>query len=207
MATKLSQVGSQVQVNLNAFNAQLSPDIVPLTDGRFVAVYQSTFNPGLGDIDILGRFVTANGTPSGTTISVATNTGRQVDPAVAARSDGGFITIWQDFGTTNGAPDPIPDIYYSIVNSAGINIMSRTLLMDTTIPLEDPDIASMSDGRQIIVADGDLGITHNIYFDVLSADGTTQLFAAGGIGIADGSNGPQQNPSIAAGGPNQALMV
>ena len=126
---------------------------MPLSDGRFVVVYQSTFNASVGDINVVGQFVNANGTMSGATIAVATNFGSQEDPAVAARSDGGFTTVWQDFGTTNGSPIADPDIYYAVTNSAGTNTVSRTLLMDSVSALEDPDIATMSDGRQIVVAE------------------------------------------------------
>ena len=51
MATKLTPVGSQFQVNQGVLgsltdginNGQALPDIAPLSDGRFVVVFQSSF--------------------------------------------------------------------------------------------------------------------------------------------------------------------
>src|SRR5262245_2240783 len=110
MATKLSPVGSQFQVNQNLGSGsgidfdQDSPNIAALSDGRFVVVYNSQFNAAATDIDIHAHFVNANGTVSGNAFAVASPGGIQQNPAVAARSDGGFTTVWQDFGTTTGSP-------------------------------------------------------------------------------------------------------
>src|SRR5690348_3778470 len=104
MATKLLPVGSEFQVNqatqdtTGIANIQTNPDVVSLADGRFVAVYDSFFDSGGVDIDVLAHFVNANGTLSGTTLGPATQGGIQELPAVAARGDGGFTTVWQDFG-------------------------------------------------------------------------------------------------------------
>src|SRR5262245_19977495 len=137
MTVKLSPVGSQFQVNQASFQSigiafnQQVPDVVPLTDGRFVVAYESWVdNPG-ADIDVYAQIVNANGTLAGGPVLVAAHGGKQVDPAVAARLDGGFATVWQDFGTTTGAPIADPDIYYAVTNSAGTNTVNRTLLMDS----------------------------------------------------------------------------
>src|SRR5262245_3722729 len=119
MATKLSPVGSQFTVNQLATNDQSLPDITPLSDGRFVVVYRHLATAAGTDIDIHGQFVNANGTLSGPIIFVEGDFGIQDDPAVAARGDGGFTTVWQDFGTVTGSPNPSPDIYYAVTNSAG----------------------------------------------------------------------------------------
>src|SRR5262245_9440884 len=115
MATKLTPIGTEFQVNQDfgggegiSFN-QVFPDIVPLSDGRFVVVYQSQFNAAATDLDIHAHFVNANGTVSGAAFPVARPGGIQQDPAVAARGDGGFTTVWQDFGTTTGTPSFSPD--------------------------------------------------------------------------------------------------
>src|SRR5215467_15016924 len=145
MSAKLNPVGSQFQVNQITANPQDSPDIVALSDGRFVVVYNSAFNNTGTDIDIYGQFVNPNGTLSGGLIPIANPGGIQDDPAVAARSGGGFTTVWQDFGTTTGTPTPSPDVYYAVTGANGTNATNRTLLMDGQSWLENPDIATMSD--------------------------------------------------------------
>src|SRR5215468_5634830 len=124
MATKLTPVGTEFQVNQDlgfgngiSFN-QAFPDIAPLSDGRFVVVYPSDFNAAATDIDIHAHFVNANGTVSGAAFAIEGAFGIQQDPAVAGRGDGGFTTVWQDFGTTTGAPSFSPDIYYAVTSSA-----------------------------------------------------------------------------------------
>jgi hypothetical protein len=208
MATKLSPVGSQFQVNQITANDQTVPDITPLSDGRFVVVFNSFFDAPGTDIDVYGQFVNANGTLSGGSIPIAAPNGIQQNPAVAARSDGGFTTVWQDSGT-GVSPSADPDIYYAVTNSAGTNTVGRSPLMAGANVLQDPDIATMSDFRQIIVAERAVDASsHDVVFDVLAADGTTQLFAASGFaslpGFALGTL--QRNPHV-AGGPNRALLV
>src|SRR5215470_8404611 len=119
MATKLSPVGSEFQVNqaivgsVGIAHNQERPDVVPLTDGRFVVVYDSNFNITGTDIDIHAHFINANGTLS---------------------------------GATTGSPDPDSDIYYTFTNVAGVNGLPRTLLMDDpAFALLQPDIATMPD--------------------------------------------------------------
>src|SRR5215467_181193 len=153
MSAKLNPVGSQFQVNQVTPNAQDSPDIVALSDGRFVVVYNSAFNNTGTDFDIHGQFVNPNGTLSGGLIPIANPGGIQDDPAVAARSGGGFTTVWQDFGTTTGTPSADADIYYAVTDASGFNTVSRTLIMDSLFELRNPDIATMSDQRQIVVAE------------------------------------------------------
>src|SRR5262249_5363145 len=160
------------------------PDIAPLSDGRFVVVYQHFFFADGSDIDIYGQFVNPNGTLSGSTIFVAGPSGIQDTPAVAARGDGGFTTVWQDFGTVTRSPSASPDIYYAVTNSAGTNTVNRTLLMDSgTGALENPDIATMSDGRQIVVADRVVDFSNaQIVFSIVAADGSA-FFGNGPFGI------------------------
>jgi hypothetical protein len=149
MATKLSPVGAQFRVNGLTGNFQEFPDIVPLSDGRFVVVFEQFSEADGSDVDIHGSLVNADGTLSNT-LFVTNPPGIQQNPAVAARGNGGFTTVWQDFGTTTGLPIADPNIYFAINSSAGSTIVNRTLLMGIDAPLEDPDIASMSDGRQIV---------------------------------------------------------
>src|SRR5262245_38238074 len=132
MATKLSPVGSEFQINQNLgggigtnFDQRL-PDITPLSDGRFVVVYENQFTSLNDDVDIHAHFINANGTVSGSAFFVEGDGGWQFAPAVAARGGGGFTTAWQDYGTTTGSPDPSPDIYYAVTGSNGTNTIART---------------------------------------------------------------------------------
>jgi hypothetical protein len=210
MATKLSPVGSEFQVDQITTLSQQSPDIAALSDGRFVVVYEHYWDAAGNDIDIEGQFVNANGTLSGSTLPTAISGGKQHDPAVAANTVGGFTTVWQDFGTTTGSPVPDPAIYYSITDPAGLNPVGRTLLMDISgFALLRPDIASMQgtqNTQQIAVAEAAyFSNDHDIVFDMFGPDGWQ--FAGGNFGTVDDAAGLQQNPQVAGGPANQALVV
>jgi hypothetical protein len=206
MATKLSPVGSQFQVNQVTSLDQFAPEITPLSGGGFVVVYTHVVLSNGSNLDLYAQFVNPNGTLSGALIPVETDGGIQRDPAVAARAGGGFTTVWRDFGTTTGSPIADPDIYYAVTNSAGTNTVGRTVIMDSAgFALEDPEIATMPDFRQAIVAELILSATdHDIGFDVLNPDGT-QLLADRNF-LPMSIAGLQQNPQV-AGGPNRALVV
>ena len=120
MASKLARVGGEFQVNLLTANNQNRHEITPLTDGRFVVVYNSFFNPGGTDIDVIGQFVNPDGTLSGLAIDVAAANGIQDMPTVAPRFGGGFTTVWEDFGMTTGSPSASADIYYAVTSSADL---------------------------------------------------------------------------------------
>src|SRR5437879_9372478 len=102
MPAKLAPRGPEFQVNQVTQNSQYEPDVAALADGRFVVVYTTAFDPAAGDYDVLGQLVNADGTLSGSTLFIQHPTGDQDEPAVAARLDGGFTTVWRDYGT--GAP-------------------------------------------------------------------------------------------------------
>jgi hypothetical protein len=210
MATKLSPVGNQFRVNLVTNFSQQAPDIAPLSDGRFVVVYENFTNGTGTDNDILGQFVNANGTLSGTTLFPMLANGLQSDPAVAARGDGSFTTVWQDFGTTTGSPIADPDIYYAITGAAGNGIANRTLIMNASgRALQRPDIATLAstpaESAQMVVAELAYSATdHDIVFDILGPAG--QRFAGALFDNVDASAGLQQNPQV-AGSSDRALVV
>src|SRR5262245_21389004 len=173
MAAKLTPVSSQFQVNQDIGLGQgidlgqEDPYITALSDGRFVVVYESgvLFN----ESDIHGRIINANGTPSGGSFPINFPAFRNIEPAVAARSDGGFTTVRREDRTAT------PDIYLPLTNAAG-TVTTRALLADhPACVLGDPDIATMSDGRQIVVGELFSPGDEHLWFDVVNQDGR-QLF-------------------------------
>ena len=63
-----------------------------LTDGRYIVVWENE-NGG-----IEGRFVDADGSPTGAAFTIANNAGNNDDARVAALADGGFIVTWDTDG-------------------------------------------------------------------------------------------------------------
>jgi hypothetical protein len=203
MATKLIPVGAEFQVNQITPRDQVGADVVALSDGRFAVVYGSNINNG--DTDVYGQFVNANGTVSGMTLLIEQPTGLQFNPAAAARLDGGFTTVWEDHGRTNGAPVPDPDIFARVVSSVG-GIGPATAIATTAFALNNPDITTLADGRHLIVFESKTSDTnHDILFNVLSVLGTTLAPSTAPL-IVENSTSFQSNPAVAASG-NAALVV
>src|SRR5687767_5260974 len=142
LANNFTPVGSELQVNLAPIQNlnQFDPDVAVLTDGRFFVAFTDEFAGG--DTDIIGQFVNADGTLSGGNFDIEVDGAFQLAPAVAQRSVGAAIVVWEDDAATS-------DIQYSIISSAGVAGAEQTVL--TGNPFEDPDVATLADGRSLVV--------------------------------------------------------
>ena len=193
MATNLTPVGNEIQINLapNQNDDQFDPAVATMTDGRFFVAFTDHF--AAGNDNIVGQFINADGTLSGSNIEVENDAGFQFDPAVAQRSGGAAVVVWDDDAISE-------EIHYSIVSSAGVPGLEQTILDGG--PLDDPDVATLADGRSLVVASQFTGGDNNIVFrfiDAGGAPGPAQDFIDNGI--AD-----QFDPAVAAFS-NNALVV
>ncbi|MBP7586873.1 MAG: hypothetical protein KBA72_02905 [Thermoanaerobaculia bacterium] len=107
-------VGDEILVNSYLPHSQWYPKAAILTSGDFVATW-SVYD----EYEVLGRRFDGTGLPLGGDFQVNTySTFQQYNSAVAARSDGGFVVVWNSFGqdgsysgvfgqlfSPNGAPD------------------------------------------------------------------------------------------------------
>ena len=74
------------------------PDVAALTDGRFIVVWDDDDTDG-----VLGRFVSATGTPLGSAFSLSSTGGDSFFPRVAALPGGGFVVTWTNDGGASGS--------------------------------------------------------------------------------------------------------
>jgi FG-GAP-like repeat len=180
MASKLTPVGSEFQVNQNLGagtginNDQSLPDIAPLNDGRFAISYVSKLSGT--DWDIFGQFVDPMGSLSGPIRFINTFAGIQSNPASTPRTDGGFTTVYEDFGPSGTfTHSNIRAVSNNTAGTASGVVQIATLFPSTT----NPDIALLQDGtsRQLVVYEyAHSSSDHDIYWNVLNSNGTT-LFA------------------------------
>jgi hypothetical protein len=214
MATKLLLLGSEFQVNSNmsgflpplgTADSQDFPSIATLTDGRFAVVYQSTFSST--DIDAVYAFVTPAGVASQATF-VAFRDGLQTQPVAAGRAGGGFGVAWMDQFKASGADDGTStDINYTTFSSTG-GVGTIIGIQDEKLALQNPAIATLSDGRQVIVYEVIQSSTdHNIHLNIVNAAGNSVQFSSGGGFFVDQQLPLKQNPAVAASPTNQALIV
>jgi hypothetical protein len=211
MASKLTPVGTEFQVNSNISPsptvgtqfAQKLPVIATLTDGRFAVVYQSHFNTG--DEDIQYAFVNPDGTASPASF-VYGPSAAQTEPATAGRLDGGFGVVWRDELTAAGGADANPqNINFRTVSSTGV--WGSVLAIGNGIgDMDNPSIATLLDGRQVVVFDQSFGgATENIYLNIVNAAGTTTAFAANVPLPVDTTAPFQAHPSVATQGTNALI--
>src|SRR5262245_53310220 len=90
-------VGTEFLVNTTTLRTQENAEVVGLSDGRFVVVWQDYSGTG-GDhlsYDVRGQVFNADGSKAGDEIFVNTTTvGEQYYPTIAALTDGGFAVAW-----------------------------------------------------------------------------------------------------------------
>ena len=103
--------GAEFRLNLTTADDQSRPEIIGLSNGGFVAVWQSNGQDGSGS-GVYARVFAANGTPTSGEIQIAqTTSGEQIQPRVTELSNGGFAVAWASQDTAmyrlfnaNGAP-------------------------------------------------------------------------------------------------------
>lgn len=95
--------GEEFQLNTYATDSQRLPVAARDTAGNFVVVWESfNYDPSnLNRADIRARRLDPDGIPLGDDFLVNTfTTGAQQSPAVAADGEGGFLVLWQSFGSS-----------------------------------------------------------------------------------------------------------
>ena len=192
MATNFTPVGNEIQINLspNQNDDQFDPDIATLTDGRFFVAF--TDGDG-GNDNIIGQFVNADGTLSGSNIDIELDINDQDEPAVAQRASGAAVVVWEDEDASN-------EIHYAIVSSGGSVGTEQTILDGD--PLNNPDVATLADGRSIVVASQANIISEDIVFRFIDPGGAP----SGVLDFVDNGANDQFDPAVAAFN-NNALVV
>ncbi len=116
-------------INQNTTNHQQTPTVAALSNGGFVAVWQSLGQDGSG-YGIYGRQYNAAGAAVTNEFLINTHTTNdQINPAVAALSSGGFIAVWQSLDQDgsygvygrqyNAAVVPVSDEFLVDINTSG----------------------------------------------------------------------------------------
>jgi VCBS repeat-containing protein len=87
--------GGEFQLNQMVIKNQTNPAVTGLSNGTFVATWQSTGQDGSGE-GIYARIFNANGTPKTSEFRVNVSTlNDQTNPAITALDDGDFVISWE----------------------------------------------------------------------------------------------------------------
>jgi hypothetical protein len=200
MATRLVPSGSEFQVNVtDTTGSQGNPRAATLTDGRIAVTYETSG----GDVTV---------TAIGSFLNRLTEAGTQTDPVVAPRLGGETGIVFTDNSHADGTADPNgPNITYRVISASGSSPNS-TAIADFNggmghDALNDPDIATLSTGRQVVVFVRIFsGSDSDILLNVVDAAGTGTQFPATSPLLVAGNTDFQFHPAVGASG-NHALVV
>ncbi len=146
------KTGSEFLVNTQTAGSQVTPDVVGLSNGGFVIVWQDAGSFSLGDpsASIKAQVFNANGAKVGSEFLVNTATANaQSVPSVTALVNGNFVVTWQDASGTLGDPDG--SIKGQIFNPSGVKVGSEFLVNTATLGVQAaPTITSLVGGGFVI---------------------------------------------------------
>ena len=125
-------------------------DLATLTNGNFVAVFESPFLASPTDLDVFFTIKTENGTNvvSPTTVTGAGSTATETDPHVAALAGGGFVVTWTDSagdvnGTSQGIRATIYDANGNVLLNGGDILVNQFNQTGTQL---SNDVTALPDG-------------------------------------------------------------
>lgn len=152
-----SAVGNDFVVNSTGQGDQRDPAIAALSDGRFVAAWESAdTGDGSGEC-VRIRLFNADGSPIANDIIVnSTTQGNQSDPAVTALTDGRFLVTWASADPGDGSGDCVRGRTFNADGSPDGN----DFIINSTAPTNQvrPAITALADGRFVAVwSSGDGG--------------------------------------------------
>jgi Ca2+-binding RTX toxin-like protein len=184
---------TETRVNTTTANDQYSPAVAALMDGGYIVTWTSNGQDGSPGGGIYAQRYDASGTAVGGETLVNTTTANgQVQPTVAALSDGGYVVTWtsQD-GSDEG-------IYAQRYDALGTAVGGETLVNTTTASDQGSSaVAALSDGGYVVTwtSNYEDGSGAGIYAQRYDASGT----AVGGETLVNTTTAnDQQLPTVAA---------
>jgi Ca2+-binding RTX toxin-like protein len=142
-------LGSDFPINTTPTNDQSTPAVTPLGDGRAFVAW-TAFNPDIGEFEIRGRVINADGTGSPDVIVNSTTDGAQFLPTATTLAGGRVLVTWitGDSDPGNGYPY---DVRGRILDANGIPV-AQDFIVNTDIPGNESDtnVLALPDGRALV---------------------------------------------------------
>jgi Ca2+-binding RTX toxin-like protein len=145
-------IGTEIVIASGA-NPQQAPDVIVLTDGRYVVAWRESFT------DYRGQIVTAAGALSGASFSLGTNAvdGASAAPRLSAQSNGGFVAVWHSNASV------FPDVSsfhmsFQLYTNTGVKFGPELVANSTTSDAQARgDVLALSDGFIAVWSDRSTG--------------------------------------------------
>lgn len=155
-----NKLGSETRVNTTISGDQESQQVIGLSGGGYVVIWESVGQDGSG-LGLYSQRFAADGSKLGGETRINTTTASdQHDAAIAALKNGGYVVTWE---SSNGVTD---DIYMQRYDATGNRIGSETRVNTTTSEdQDDPSITVLNNGSYVITwtSDGQDGSGDGIY--------------------------------------------
>jgi len=205
-------VGAEFQVNTYITSVQRGPGVAADGAGGFVVVWQSGGSSGTdtSNYSIQGQRYTSAGTAVGAEFQVNTyTTSSQYLPAVGPDGAGGFVVVWQSFGSS-GTDTSNYSIQGQRYTSAGTAVGAEFQVNTyTTSTQRDPAVGADGAGGFVVVwaTYGSSG-TDTSYWSVQGQRYTSAGTAVGAeFGVNTYTTSDQWFPAVAADGAGGFVVV
>ena len=195
-------VGGEVQVNTTTVSIQNRPAVAGLSDGGFVVVWRSNLQDG-SRYGIYAQRYDAGGAIFGTETQVNTTTaGNQLDPAVTALSNAGFMVVWTSVALDGTAEGVFAQRFDTLNAPSGSQIQVNTT--PSTRFLE-PDVTLLANGEVVVVwaALSSDNTSYNVDAQRFDANGS----AVGGEFRVDTRRGGAQRQPVVTAVPGGGFIV
>lgn len=147
----------ETTISQTVTNNQTAPKAEMLKDGSVIVVWQSNqTGAGTSGYDIYARrFRNSSGSTRGDDLKINTTvvTGDQVNPQIAALSDGGYVVVWEDQGGADGSGRGVYAQRVTISGSTGTGTLSGSAsLVNTTTAGDQKEaaVAALRDGGFVV---------------------------------------------------------
>ena len=130
-------VSGEFLMTTSPAGSQRRPDVAALPNGRYIAVWRDTEDPG---VNITGQIFTSDGEAEGALLQLS-NPGSQ-DPSVATLGDGAFVVVWEEQQEIYGRVFDSQGTPESSEFQLGSNAMSK-------IP-QEPEVAGLQGGGFVV---------------------------------------------------------
>jgi len=169
-------IGAETLINTGTATDQYDPAIAVLSGGGYVVVWRSYLQDG-SDNGIYAQRFDASGQPLGSEFRVNTTVaGEQIEPAITALADGGFVMTWMSISQDGSGWG----IYAQRYDAGGAPVGGETRINTTTADnQESPSVTGLPDGGYVVtwMSNGQDGSGSGIYAQRFDAFGNTLQLA------------------------------
>jgi Ca2+-binding RTX toxin-like protein len=172
LAADGTPAGDEFLINTTPTESVNAPTVTALADGRAFVAWDS-FIPSIGEFEIRGRIINADGTGDPDFIVNSTTDNAQVTPSATTLADGRILVTWR-----SNESDTVTDQYDirgRLLNADGTPVASDFVVNTSLAGIQqDPDVLALADGRALVTwssTDPDLNLI-TVFGRFINSDGT-----------------------------------